>query len=183
MLGTTATAEEVKARWAYSEISSSRFGKYYIGHTPAHLEALAKTSAPFSQVSSQDWPTLVSLIETYGRNKLFVDNIDIHGSPRFVCTAWGIQELLNSWTVPAFGQLPYPVFLSRPPARNATGGVDDADPRYCAQSIPFDPNFKQTEPAIIIKPGVNMLLEGYLRSILWLRLNDPNTPFLVWLPA
>src|SRR4051812_10762645 len=115
LIGTIATAQEVKARWAYGEISSPRFGKHYIGHTPAHLQALSTSLIPFSKLSQQDWPILVSLIENYGRNKPFVDNVDVHGAPQFICTAWNISDLLNCWTLPVFDQLPYPVFLSRPP--------------------------------------------------------------------
>lgn len=182
MIGTRATAQEIKARWAYSEIPSSRFGKHYVGHTPAHLDGLARSGAPFSQVASTDWPTLVSLIENFGRDKSFVDNIDVNGGPHYVCAGWGVQDLLNCLTIPVFDQAPYPVFLSRPPNRDALGQVDDADPRYCAYNLPFSPHFTQSEPAIVIRPGgANMLLEGYLRSILWLRL--PTTPFLVWLPV
>ena len=182
IIGTIATAQEVKARWAYSEMSSERFGKNYIGQTPAHLNKLSTSHASFSQVSQQDWPILVALIEIHGRNKVFVDNIDVHGAPQFICAAWDVLDLLNCWTLPTFGRVPYPAFLSRPPSTVAAGGVDDADPRYRAQGIPFDPKFIQSEPAIVIRPGLEMLLEGYLRSILWLRCNDPNMPFLVWLP-
>lgn len=186
-IGTTATSTEVKARWAYAEISSARFGKGYAGHGPAYLHALARGGTPFSAVDPRDWPHLVDMAH-HGRNKDFVDNVDSCGSPTYRCDGWQMTDLLGTLVLPTFGRVPYPTFLTKNPSIVLKSGMpvfDDADPRVVAWSI--DPNlpFDQVEPIIIIKVdnGRPMILEGYLRSLLWLRMNDPSRPLLAWLPV
>jgi hypothetical protein len=185
-VGTLATSVEVKARWAYSEIPSLRFGKKYVGHGPRRLHTLALGGAPFSNVDPGDWPVLQAMAE-HARNKEFIDSIDAFGSPSFQCTRWRIEELLNVQTLPLFGRVSYSAFLTRNPCavlRNGLPAFDEADPRVVAWSIDSTEPFEQIEPVIVvIVRGQPLLLDGYLRSLLWLRRNDPAKPLLVWLPV
>jgi hypothetical protein len=55
-----------------------------------------------------------------------------------------------------------------------------ADPRVVAWSIDPAHSFEQFEAVIVILIGGRpMLLDGYLRSLLWLRRNDPSKPLLL----
>jgi hypothetical protein len=185
-VGTLATSVEVKARWAYSEISSLRFGNKYVGHGTEHLRGLALAGAPFSDVDPSDWSVLVAMVGQ-GRNKEMIDSIDVFGAPCFRCGSWRVDDLLNVQTLPLFGHLPYSVFLTRNPGavlRNGIPAFDEADPRVVAWSIDPSQPFEQIEPVIVIRvQGRPLLLDGYLRSLLWFRRNDPAKPLLAWLPA
>ncbi|MFH0303467.1 hypothetical protein AAFX91_41460 [Bradyrhizobium sp. 31Argb] len=185
-IGTTATSEEIKARWAFSEIPSPRFGPSYRGHGPSHLHDLAHGGEPFEKVPPADWPHLLEMISKHGRNEGFVSNIDTLGGATFTCTAWHLSDLMNSHVLPTFGNVSYPVFLTQNPSIVLAGGsprFDSHDPRAVASSIDPGVPFVQREPCIVIRyGGHDVLIEGYLRSLLWLRKNDPATPLLVWLP-
>jgi hypothetical protein len=135
---------------------------------------------PFESVSPSDWPVLVAALER-ARPNGFVDNIDTCGAPQYICAEWSPSDLLQTITLPVFGGLPYPIFLARPPGTDRNGNVDPYDPRYVNHRIPLDPDFAHFDPLIaIIFDGKKMLIEGYLRSILWLR--NPKAPLWVWVP-
>lgn len=180
MKGTIISAAEVKARWAYGEVTSDRFGAAYATHLPSDLFQRATAGRPFSEVPASEWPALIDVLENHARNKQFVDCIDTFGAPQYVWEEWNVTQLLNSVVIPAFQSSPYLLFLARPPA--ATNGVvDTTDPRHKSYSIPFDPDFFPGEPLTVIQVQSSyMLFEGYLRSILWLR--NPTKPLPVWLP-
>jgi hypothetical protein len=185
-IGTFATSVEVKARWAYSEIASLRFGHKYVGLGAEHLRGLALAGAPFSDVDPSDWSILVSMAEQ-ARNKEMIESIDAFGAPSFKCESWSVEDLLNVQTLPLFGHFPYSVFLTKNPCavlRNGIPAFDEADPRVVAWSIDPTQPFEQVEPVIIIRvQGRPLLLDGYLRSLLWFRRNEPAKPLLAWLPA
>jgi hypothetical protein len=183
--GCVATAQEVKARWAFSEMISTRFGQNYTDRGPERLRDLVARNASFDEVDQRDWPILVSMIEQFGRNKAFVDSVDSWGAPYFMCKEWRMSELLQTFTLPCFGQVSYPVFLTQCPNVKQPATFDMADPRFIAWSIPPNQAFYQREPIIIIRvgqPQQYMILDGYLRSILWFRSNTTK-PLLAWLPV
>lgn len=149
------------------------------GLCPTHYCQSVSSGAPrraVAKVIQSDWDGLIHVLEYHARNKSFIDNIDQYGAPE-----WEVSDLLSSIALPAFGWHPYPIFLAHPPV-SSNGVVDGADPRHKAQSIPYDPKYKPSEPLIAIYvSGRHMLIEGYLRSILWLR--NPSTPLPVFIPA
>jgi hypothetical protein len=183
-IGTLATSIEVKARRAYSEISSLRFGSKYVGRGSEHLRRLALAGVPFSDVDPGDWSVLVSMAEQ-GRNKEMIDSIDAFGAPSFRCESWRVEDLLNVQTLPLFGHLSYSAFLTRNPCavlRNGIPAFDEADQRVIAWSIDPAQPFEQIEPVIVIRvQDKPLLLDGYLRSVLWFRKSDPAKPLLAWL--
>ncbi|WP_407193808.1 hypothetical protein [Bradyrhizobium sp. STM 3566] len=81
MKGSIITAEEIKARWAYAEVTSERFGKAYAQHLPPQLFHDAHMGKPFAAVAQTDWKLLIDVLENYARNKGFIDNIDDFGAP------------------------------------------------------------------------------------------------------
>jgi len=168
---------EVKARWAYGEINSTRFRAHYPRVLAPTILQLAASKAPFSAVQHQAWPSLVAALKG-ARNPRFVDNLD--QASFYECSAWTIQDLLNATTIPNFRSLPYWKFLAFPPELPGSQIVL-SDPRQAAHAIPYDPDFRVQEPLISIVQGEQkILLEGYLRSILWLR--NPIHDLLIWVP-
>lgn len=180
MKGKIIAAEEVKARWGYAEVNSERFGQTYKANLPPDVFRAAKDGVAFDQLAAADHPALVAALKN-ARPAEFVDNIDQWGAPRYECVEWLPNDLLNSITIPVFDCIPYFAFLARPPKMDAQGNPDNGDPRHASHRIPFNQNFEPMEPLIAISiNGHHMLLEGYLRSILWLR--QPTNPLLVWVP-
>jgi len=178
---TVIAAEEVKARWAYCEITSERFGGTYRTTLPGSVWAAAVSGAPFSQVPASEWPRLIAALKI-ARNSEFIDCIDRFGAPRYLCVEWEVPRLLSCLTLPCFGQAQYFRFLALPPRQDAVGNPDNNDPRLRSDVIPFNTTLALKEPLIaILANGAPMLLEGYLRSILWLR--NPVHPLPVWVPV
>jgi hypothetical protein len=83
--------------------------------------------------------------------------------------------------IPRFGQdLCYREFLTMCPMSQLTGALDLNDPRIKAWGTPVKAaSLVQTEPLISIKTGADhMLIEGYTRSILWVR--SPGKSLQMW---
>ena len=176
-LGTIIGVAELKARWAYAEINSSRFGGLYIPHVPPHIAEAARLGVPFNELEEQDWPTLAAILGQV-RGPGLVDQLDQYGENGFECAHWDATKLLNSVTLPCFGQVQYYRFLAMP---GKATKAHDTDPRLASAAIPFDESFCVEEPVIALQErDYARLLEGYLRSILWLR--NPSAPLPVWVP-
>jgi hypothetical protein len=184
-----ATAEEVKARWAYGEITSPRFGKKFVNIGPQHLHDSAHGRIPFSDVHERDWPALVEMLRQ-ARNERFVSAID-ECANIYECQEWTKAQLAGAYAVSGFNpphfldHIPYMSFYNSPPLIGSDGKPQSSDPRFRAASI--DPNtpFVQDEPVIMVR-DVNhryILLEGYVRSILFMRSPNLNTRLLAWVPT
>jgi len=182
MIGHVITAQEVKARWAFSEITSSRFGVFYRRLLPSSLYDFAKSGGAFANVDEAEWVNLEKALKTV-RPAGFVDNITgVAGAAQYECVGWSVGDLLNCTTLPVFGEVPYWQFLVLPPKQDErTGKTQSTDPRSLSHTISFDPSFQVQEPLIAIGlSDKKMLFEGYLRSILWLR--NPQEPLIAWFP-
>jgi hypothetical protein len=105
----------------------------------------------------------------------------------FICEAWTHDQLLQTFLVPGL----YWAFLrdfiaGKPPVE--TGPDGRSDPRTVAASISMDQPFVQEEPICVVpyNDGQHcgqLLLEGTLRSILFLRSSDASARILVWVPV
>ena len=168
-----AAAEEIKARWAFSEARSERWGNRFAKVLAHKLVALANSGAPFSAVQPDEWSSLITALETV-RPKDFIDKVDRFGAPEYKLSDWGVSDLLNSTTLPTFGAVKYFQFLALPP-----NGPND--PRALSHGIPEHLHRAPSEcPIAIYVEGAHRLIDGYLRSILWLR--NPTAPLSVWTP-
>jgi hypothetical protein len=151
-----------------------------------HLQEKAAAGIPFSDLHEGDWNQLVRMLSV-GHNENYVMSIDI--CDRYVCKAWTKDRLAQVWAVSDFNPLekrciPYMVFYESPPNTGPDGSPQDDDPRVAARAIPHDLPFDQKEPVIVVRmDGFDILLEGYLRSILFMRSNDPAAVLLVWAPC
>jgi hypothetical protein len=178
--GQTATGEEIKARWAYSELTSPRFGPGYVGHGPVHLFEMAKRGEPFSEVSPADWDILRDmLIQRRGSMPATLDH-----AATYKCQGWRRSQLLSVRALPSFNPLgngqaiPYRNFLDGAP----TAGNDD--PRTVFAAITLPAKYEQAEPVVIVRVcNEFLLLEGYLRSLLFAKSIDPDAELLVWVPC
>lgn len=181
----TITAEQAKAVWAYGEITSSRRGKRYRRAAPAHIVKLAESAEPFACLPHADQAALVETLLACRSPKL-VANLD--RSKRYRRIQLSRRELLALWALPVFDRLaggrivPYRDFLRDPPMLGADGTVNRRDPGHAARSVQSD-IFRQRNPGIIINVSRRpVLIEGYLRSLLFLR--DRNaSAFDVWWPS
>ncbi|MCB2059177.1 MAG: hypothetical protein R3E09_13145 [Novosphingobium sp.] len=181
MEGRVATVEEVKARWAYAEVKSTRVGiSYEPCLSPGRIER-ARQGDPFEDIPRDEWPSLVSAL-AQARPSRFVEQIHIYGADHYECVHWRPSDLLNCLTLPIFGLVPFYRFLAMPYRMDDEGNPRRDDPRYVAANLPYDDAFTVEGPIIVVRDkGHDMLLEGYLRSILWLR--NPGRPLAVWLPS
>jgi hypothetical protein len=183
MKGQTATAREIKARWAFSEVLSDRFGGPYSTVLAQPLHSQVTGGCSFSDIQESDWDNLIQGLNA-ARNVGFTANIDTFGPSGYVCVEWSVEDLMNAKVIPNFGQdLFYREFLTMFPMSQPTGALDLSDPRFKAWRIPVNAApFVQTEPLISIKvDSDHMLIEGYARSILWIR--SPAKSLLMWVPV
>ena len=182
MQNTMITTEEVKARWAYSEISSSRLGKRFKNLLPAGIVDNQSQGLPFEQLPDEDRHALIRALKTV-RPAAFVNVVETLGTGHFELATWTIAQLVGCVTLPDFGGVRYFQFLARPYNSEQADEIQpDLDPRREALRIAFDKDFKVKFPLIAVRSGQHdVLLDGYLRSILWLR--NPIEPLPVWVPA
>ena len=150
MLGKIVPVEEVKARWAYAETRSSRFGADYDPVLPARLVESARNGVPFDQIAPEDRPLLAEALPQ-ARVRRFVEQVHFFGADHFECVHWSASELLNCLTLPIFGLVPIFRFLAMPHRTDADGNVREDDPRHVAVSLPFDRDFVVEEPVIVVR--------------------------------
>lgn len=175
--GKIISARELRARWAYSELNSSRFAEGYKRHLSPSILQSAKDRVPFDHVRQDEWPDLaLALAKQRGDLIRLMDRV---AAGRFTLSHWSPTRLLNCVTLPIFGTVQFLRFLAMPPLVDAAGQNLRSDPRYASTQIPYRKEFVVAEPIIALNAGVySVLLDGYLRSILWLR--NPQRPIPVW---
>ncbi len=176
-----ASASEIKARWAFSEIASSRYSNSLVRYLPQQIVEHARAGMPFEELSSEDLDILVTA-QRQSRPAEFVDYVDRFGAPQYELINWTIRDLLNSITVPTLGTMQYFRWLAMPSEMDPGTQKYLCDPRPTASRIPFDETFRVGEGLIAVRlNGHDLLIDGYLRSLLWLR--NTSYPLPVWVPA
>ena len=172
------TAYEVKARWAYAELNSTRWGGSNSATPPAIL-AMAREGVPFQLVPSSKYPALVDWL-LHGRARDFVANVD--RSEHYVLKQISKMQLMALWAISSFnatktdGVFPYAEFYHERMKRGRN------DPRDVIETIPRSP-FNQLHPVIVVNwDGLPVLLEGYLRSLLFLRSDEAGSILQTWWP-
>jgi len=181
MIGTIISRQELLARWAFAETRSSRFGgrmRHAINRALYQRLAQARN---FGDVAQSDWQGLINALTSTRRGPFAILGIG-HWADKFVCGRWTATELLNCMTLPVLGSTSFFRFLALPPLRTSERSIHPYDPRHAASEIPFDQHFTVVEPVIAVPSGNRyMLIDGNLRSILWLR--NPASPLPVWVPV
>lgn len=79
--------------------------------------------------------------------------------------------------------MPYAAFVAGPRFVDPNGNPERTDPRVVADTIQLTWPVVQTEAAPVMPfNGGYLLLDGYLRSILIFRSENPLDVFLIWRP-
>jgi hypothetical protein len=186
MIGDIASAHVVKARWAYAELTSTRFGRRYRGRGSRHIHDAAAAGRPFSQLTAADIDELVVMLSR-AREHEFLAAVDAH--PRFCCEALTREQVAQLHVLPTFwpkGQVPteYMTYMDFYSQTFGRGNVPlKADPRAIAKGIDPSMLIGEQEPVIVIRISRRqLLLEGYLRSVLFMRHPDQSLRLRAWLP-
>ncbi|HEX3340783.1 MAG TPA: hypothetical protein VHT68_16615 [Pseudolabrys sp.] len=175
------TAKEAKACWAYSEITSERYGPAFRTNLAPEIVTLADQGVPFAKIAAEHHDALIEVLSKYARNAGFINNLD--SSPAYKKVALTKDQLLKLWALWTFSppdrtqSRPYAVFHRNP-------GEGPKDPRTIAAAIPNPDDLPQKEPGIVMNGyGRPILIEGYLRSQIFMNSTDPSRRFEVWWPT
>lgn len=182
MQNAVADRDEVKARWGYSELFSQRFARDYASvNLSAGLRDRASKKADFSDLLPSERAELVRMLSSGPRNGLAAS---LDAIETFQCSAWSKEELVRIWAISAFDPngkqhiIPYLSFLAGPRLSN-----DPNDPRSAADLVATTIPFKQDTPGIVTSlSSVPVLVDGYCRSVLFMRSENTLERFLVWVP-
>ncbi len=187
--GTNATTQEVRARWAYGEMSSDRFGPKYRAHSisKAILDC-ADNHAVFEDVDKSGWEEWDDLRDLARTGEYLHDSLKQWQS--FECAYWSKADFATVLAIPAFNKargrpFPYMDFYNGLPDTGVKQGIlgfaEDSDPRVQAFRSPDMP---QSQPAVCqLFKGMHLLVDGYLRSIIFMRQAKPDLRFAVWVPV
>ena len=182
VIGQVATHKEIKARWAYAEVRSTRFPVY--PHLTASLQKRLDGGANFDDLTEADWDELIEGL-VKARNQKIVDNV---GTRSYRVVEWSIVELMGCLVLPSYDaakqgmMTQYSIFDSSPRWVDAQGNPDVSDARVAAEAIgrPLGPHGGAI--AIDVGGGKLLLLEGYTRSQLFVHFSPLGTKLLVWVP-
>jgi hypothetical protein len=166
---------ELKARWAFAEFRSERFRGKYAHLSPERI----RNGVAFWGLDADERSHLVWMLDKY-RAPLApeLDRADL-----YECQAWTKERFGRVHTIAVLGpnrneNVSFLSFIATPPFD------DSLDPRVEAGKIPVEAPFVQTEPVIVLPYGeIELLLDGYLRGLLFMRSREKDGRILVWVPA
>jgi hypothetical protein len=145
------TRRELQARWAYSELASSRFATKWYGDAPQPLSDKAQKKMPFEQLSSEERECLADLNARVRGPLWTLTPID-----SFVCAEWTKEQLLQTVCVVENPWPPLAAYIAATPQPG-----DLSDPRNIAVSTPPSQPFSQQEPIIVVPcDGKQTLFDG-----------------------
>jgi hypothetical protein len=170
-----ATVDEMKSRWVYSELGSPRWGETYAqlkGNTP--LLEKARLHVPFSSLTADERAQLLDYAPNSSRRGLMA-RLGNHANYRL--EQWDKSQVSATRTTQAYGSVPYDEFL----AGGCKPGEEATDAREAAKTLPYYPGTCEAG-MVVCKPGDYMLLDGYTRSVVFMKEAPPGATFAVWVP-
>lgn len=170
-----ATVDEMKSRWVYSELGSPRWGEAYAqlrGHTP--LLEKATLHVPFSSLTADERELLLDYAPNSSRRGLMAR---LSNHPAYHLEQWGKDKMRATHTIHAYGSVPYEEFLSGHPSAGEHGN----DAREAAKKLPYYPGTWEAGVAVG-KRGEYLLLDGYTRSVVFMKEAPPDAKFAMWVP-
>lgn len=177
-IGRRAKPTEVRARWAYSELTSPRFAATYAASR--HLFDHANTGTDFDDLTQADKTALETVTSTE-RSGLWPH---INCFSEFECQSWLNAQICQCLVLPALDpqrngrMVPLVSFLASPRFPEAT------DPRNAADTVPLGTPFIQKEAICVIPvQGRFLIIDGTGRTILFLRTESLDDRLLVWKPV
>ena len=175
MEGARITREELKVRWAFSEFRAERWRAGYAALSAGKIrEGVAFPELTPDEVSHLSW-----MIEKCRANLV----PELNKADTYECQAWTKEQLGRIYTIVPMSpsreeNIPILSFIA------CARFTEQSDPRVQADKIPFDTPFVQTEPVIVLPYGaIQLLIDGYLRSVLFMRSRDPDARIMVWVPG
>lgn len=178
--GQKASNLEIMARWAYSELFSSRLGADF-QRLFGDFSVVATGGPPFETLERGHHELLAGTLRI-SRGVLLVEVERHHG---FVLQLWSKGRLcqcnaLQFFNTPARARpMPFYDFLNWARNTGPDGKPDPNDPRTVADTIPLG-SFKITEAPIAVGEFPNMLIDGYLRSVVFMRDAPADAMLPVW---
>jgi hypothetical protein len=169
--------ENMKARWAYSELDAERFTAWYEPFRPKYPTVFEQKQAkiPFDDLTSDEQDSLVEMNE-YARGALQAQLTRSDYELQY----WTREHLSSVYALSQMcgGQYRlFAEFAATPPDPSNPG-----DPRKRATQC-RDP-FQQTDPVIVsVLPHGHTLVEGYTRSLHFWRYRNPAMKLLAWVAA
>lgn len=170
-MSTIVDADELKARWGFSEARSPRWREFY---------SEISLASSFDALSLEMRKAVVTALTKQRPDQ--APALDAH--QRYQLQSWTKEQLGRAYTI-----------LRMAPSRNANIPFlsfiacprfdEDTDPRVQADAQPFETPFTQTE-GIIVLPIAGLgpvLLEGYFRSVMFMRTPNPDARIAVWYPV
>lgn len=170
-----ATVDEMKSRWVYSELGSPRWSGAYAqlrGNTP--LLAKAGLHIPFSSLTSEEQDQLLKYAPNSSRRGL-MGRLSNHLGYRL--EQWDKSQVSATRTIQAYGSVPYDDFISE----GCKPGQEAIDPREAAKTLQYYPGTWEAGMAVG-QPGSYMLLDGYTRSVVFMRQAPSGARFAIWVP-
>ena len=161
MLGTRITREQLKARWAFSELSAERWRTTYAAYP---LEKIRQDVA-FADLTPEEITHPAWIAEKSREH--FVP--ELNRADVYECQAWTKDQHGRTYTIAELApdrnsNIPFLSFIACPRFS------ETSDPRVQADRIPFETPFVQTEPVIVLPyDTINILIDGSLRSVLFMR--------------
>lgn len=181
--GRIASNLEIKARWAYSEIVSSRIGKMYQDHAPlADVVRLALDEVAFENLPAFHHQVLADAASVSHAGSMPL--LDQHRS--FLLSAWSKAQLAEAFVDRFFNTprcdapLRFRDYMIWPRNTGPGGTYNPTDPRVAADRVPRGtPPITDAAP-IAVGAGGNFIVEGHLRCTLFMRDAPAPETLPVW---
>ena len=171
-----ATVDEMKRRWVYSELGSPRWSAAYAQHrgeTP--LLEKARLRVPFASLNAAELAQLLAYApQSSQRGRM----ARLNNHPQYQLVDWDKAQLRATRTIQAYDALPYPEVL----AGVCKPGEEATDAREAAKSLPYYPGVWEAGIAVD-GPDTYLLLDGYTRSVVFMRDAPADGRFAIWVPA
>ena len=175
MEGTRIERWELKARWAFGEFRAARWMAGYASLSPKKI----REGVAFSELDRDELSHLEWMVDRFRANYARELNV----ADMFECRAWTKEQLGRIYTTVIMApnrkaNIPFLSYIACPRFD------EQSDPRVQADKIPFDTPFVQMEPVIVLPYGaIQIMIDGYLRSVLFMRGREPDARILVWVPV
>jgi len=171
-----ATVDEMKSRWVYSELGSPRWSAAYAqlrGDTP--LLEKARLHIPFASLSAEELNQLLAYAPKSARRGMMAR---LSNHLNYQLEHWDKNQLCATRTIQAYGSVSYPEFLAGP----CEPGEEATDAREAAKTLPYYPGVWEAGIAVD-GPDSYLLLDGYTRSVVFMRQAPSDARFAMWVPS
>ena len=173
------SAEEVRARWAYSELLSDR---PYDDPSVQELKKKALERVPFEDLNAEEHGVLAQAWYRVRGVPTFIHGFA--GITSFQLADWSREQLAASYVIPYFAHevgdqepITFEQWIEAEPIRS----LEPGHARYAASGAPRS---AQGEPLLVGRlAGLPTLLDGYHRAVRFWKRAAPTATLLVYVPC